>query len=67
MTYDFEIYRIAYTLWEEYGSQAPLMVAKGAAEKKESGDAVEQLVWAAVLNAMLEWMRTEREPGERLN
>jgi hypothetical protein len=67
MTYDHEIYRIAYTLWEEYGSQAPLIVAKGAAAKKESGDAVEQLVWTAVLNAMLEWMRTERRPGELVN
>jgi hypothetical protein len=67
MTYDHEIYRIAYTLWEEYGSQAPLIVAKGAAAKKENGDAVEQLVWTAVLNAMLEWMRTERRLGELVN
>jgi hypothetical protein len=43
------------------------MMAKGAAAKKESGDAVEQLVWAAVLNSMLEWMRTERRPDEQLN
>jgi hypothetical protein len=67
MVYDHEIYRIAYTIWEEYGSQAPLIVAKGAAAKNESGDVIEQLVWTAVLNAMLEWMRTERKPGEQLN
>jgi hypothetical protein len=41
MTYDHEIYHIAYTLWEEYGSRAPLIVAKGATAKKENGDAVE--------------------------
>ncbi len=42
------------------------MVAKGGAAKVESGDVVERLIWTAVLNAILELMRTERKPGEQL-
>jgi len=67
MTYDHEIYRLAQTLWEQFGSKAPLIVAEGVVAKKESGDVVEELVWTAVLNAMLEWTRTERNPGELIN
>jgi hypothetical protein len=67
MTYDHEIYRIADALLKEYGPQAPQMVAKGADANRQNGDVVAQLVWTAVLNAMREWTRTERAPGESLN
>jgi hypothetical protein len=67
MTYDREIYRMANTLLQKYGAQAPLIAAKGADAEKENGDVVAELVWTAVLHAMLEWVRTERKPGERVN
>jgi hypothetical protein len=67
MIYDHEIYRIANSLLKRYGPRAPQMVAKGADATRENGDVVAQLVWMAVLNAMLEYTRTERMPGEWLN
>jgi hypothetical protein len=67
MTYDHEIYRIANALLKRYGSQAPQIVAEGADARRENGDVVAEIVWMAVLNAMLEYTRTERTPGEWLN
>lgn len=67
MTYDHEIYRIADTLLRKYGAQAPRMAAKGADVSRDKGDMVAHLVWMAVLNAMLEYTRTERMPGELVN
>jgi hypothetical protein len=65
--YDHEIYRIANALLEQYGAQAPQIVAEGADARRENGDVVAEIVWMAVLSAMLEYTRTERTPSEWLN
>ena len=67
MTYDLEIYRMANTLLQKYGAQAPLIAAEGADAEKENGDMVAELVWTAVLHAMRELTRTKRGAGELVN
>jgi hypothetical protein len=68
MTNDLDIYRAANILVKEYGiEQAPLMAAKRADAMLELGDVDGQRVWKAVLRAVEELIKTEREPGELVN
>jgi hypothetical protein len=63
-----DIYRAANVLVMEYGpEQAPLMAAKCADALLELGDIEGQRTWKAVLRALQELARKEREPGERVN
>jgi hypothetical protein len=63
-----DIYRTANILVKEYGAeQAPLMAAKRADALLERGDLDGQRTWKAVLRAVQELTRTQREPGERVN
>jgi hypothetical protein len=68
MTGALDIYRIANILVKEYGAeQAPLMAAKRADALLEIGDVDGQQVWKAVLRAVREIMRTERNASESVN
>jgi hypothetical protein len=68
MTAELDIYRTANILVKEYGvEQAPLMAAKRADALLELGDLDGVQVWQAVLRAVEELIRTEREPGEMVN
>jgi len=68
MTSELDIYRAAGILVREYGpKQAPLMAARRADALLDSGDVDGQRVWKAVLRAVEEMIRIERNLGERVN
>jgi hypothetical protein len=67
MTYDLEIYQLANILLRKYGASAPLIAAQRAEAEKAKGDVLAELAWKAVLRAVQECVRTEREPGELVN
>jgi len=67
LTAELDVYRAANILVKEYGvEQAPLM-AKRVDAMLELDDVDGQRTWKAVLRAVQELTRTEREPGERVN
>jgi hypothetical protein len=67
MTAELDIYRAAKVLVTEYGAeQAPLMAAKRCDALLELGDLNGLQVWKAVLRAVQELIRVDRNPGRRI-
>ncbi len=64
---DKEIYQAATILIKRYGDDAPIQAAMRADELLEKGDLDGQRIWIRIVNAVEEFLATERPKGARVH